>query len=363
MCAQYRHLLPTLLIGLLLAACGSGDNAADEPGKEQPAALISTATAESRTVEITQRTIGRITSVTTPSLAAEVSGQVIEVLADTGDRVSRGDLLLRIDPEPYQLAQASARTEIRRLESTIDNLERDLARNRELLEDAFVTQSTVDNLSSELESLNAQLDAARVRLEQAERDLRNTRVMSPVDGEIDQRLVSSGDYASPGEPLFRLISQDLLQVLLPFPETAAAELEVGQRVRLTAPLVDNTEVESTIAELRPTLSGSSRAVEVIVNVPNPGGWRQGGSVTADVVVASRESVTVPNVSVVQRPAGEVVYVIDGDTAHARRVDVGARRSEYSEILSGLKAGETIAVDGAGFLSDGTSVRVSGDGDP
>ncbi|MEX0729549.1 MAG: efflux RND transporter periplasmic adaptor subunit [Aquisalimonadaceae bacterium] len=359
MAIQFRRLAFLLMSSLLLAACdGGGNGEATAEAGGPPGALISIHTADTRTVEIVQRTIGRITSRTSPSLAAEVSGRIIDIQVDTGDRVSRGDLLLTIDPEPYELAQASARTDIRRLDVTIRNLERELARNRELLEDDYVPQSAVDDITAEIASLREQQASARIRLEQAELDLRNTRVTAPVDGEIDQRHVSRGDYTSPGEPLFRLVSQDLLRILLPYPETVAASLETGQPVRLSSPLASDNHVESTIAELRPSLSGSSRAVEAIVNVNNPGGWRQGGSVTADVVVQTRDSVTVPNIALVQRPAGELVYVIDDDTAHARSVEVGSRGSETSEILSGLEDGEVIAVDGAGFLSDGATVRTS-----
>lgn len=351
-----RYVFAVLLGSILLSAC-SDDNAEETSDTQQSGTLISTTTVQERTVEILQQTIGQISSRTTPSLAAEVSGRITDIQADTGDRVSQGDLLLVIDPEPYELARATARTEIRRLEVNIRNLERELERNQELLEEEFVPQSAVDDVEAELNALRQQLESAQVQLQQAERDLRNTRLTAPVSGEIDQRHVSSGDYISPGEPLFRLVSQDLLRVLLPFPETVAATLETGQPVRLRTPLGDNGTVESTIDELRPTLTGTSRAVEAIVNVNNPGGWRQGGSVTADVVVQRRQSVVVPNTSLIQRPAGEVVYVIEDGTAHARQVDVGSRRSDTSEILSGLKPGEIIAVDGAGFLSDGAAVRI------
>lgn len=358
-----RLRLPFLLsLALLLVACSdNGDDNGDEDRPGADAALITTETAQTETVEILERTIGRITSRTTPNIASEVSGQIIAVHVDAGDRVERGALLLEIDPEPYQLARASAATEIRRLEVSIRNQERELVRNRELLEDGFVTQSTVDNLETELEASREQLGAAQVQLDTAERDLRKTRIEAPVDAEVDERHVSDGDYVAVGETLFRLISQDLLQIRLPYPETVSQRLETGQRARMRAPLSGDSEVEGTIRELRPGLTGSSRTVEAIVNVENPGGWREGGSVNADVVVISRDGVVVPTSAIVQRPVGEVVYVIEDDVAHAREVEVGRRGRDRTEIVDGVEDGETVAVDGAGFLSDGADVRI-GDGD-
>ena len=355
-----RRLLLVALAALLLAACGGNGNDAQtgNDDRRSEGVLITTTTAEVDTVDILERTIGRISSRTAPSLTAEVTGRILEIHVDAGDRVSRGDLLLEIDPEPYELSLASASTDIRRLEAVLRNQRRELERNRELLEDGFVTQSMVDSTEAEAESLEEELESARVARRNAERDLRNTEVRAPVAGEIDERYVSDGDYTSTGEPLFRLVSQELLRVRLPFPETVASRLEVGQAARLRAALTDNSEVEGVVAELRPGLADGSRAVEAIINIRNPGGWRQGGSVNADVVVASRESVVLPNQSVVQRPAGEVVYVITDDTAQAREVEVGSRRGESMEILSGVEPGETIAVDGAGFLSDGAAIRTA-----
>lgn len=342
---------------LLLTACTENGND-DEARAPDRRTLISTTSAELESVEVVERTIGQVSSRTAPSLTAEVSGRIIAIHVDEGDRVERGDLLLEIDPEPYELALASARTDIRRLEALISSQSRELERQRELLADGFVTQAMFDATEAEYRNLREQLEGARVAVRNAERDLRNARVTAPVDAEVDERMVSVGDFSSPGQPLLRLVSQDLLRVRLPFPETVGARLEVGQTVRMHAPLSSTDVVEGRISELRPGLMGGSRAVEAIVNVENPGTWREGGSVNAEVVLERRDNIVVPNQAVVQRPAGQVVYLIEEGRARAREVRVGIRTRETIEILDGLEGGETIAVEGAGFLTDGADVRTS-----
>ena len=354
MARKYSLLL--LLIGMLvLAGCSNDDDNGEAGDDGGDAALIGTEEAVLQTVSVSERTIGRLTSKTAPSLTAEVSGQIRAIHAEEGDEVSRGDTLLEIDREPYELALAQARTDVRRFEIGLRTQRRELERNAELLEEGYVTQSQFDASEGEVESLDEDLEGARVQLRNAERDLRKTEVEAPVDGAIDERAVSEGDYTSPGEPLFTVVSQDLLRVRLPFPETVAQRLQVGQTVQLNAPVAGGS-MEGSISELRPGLAGESRTFEAIANVENPGGWRQGGSVNAEVLVEERESVVVPAPALIQRPAGEVVYVIEDGVAHEREVEVGQRRSDSVEIRSGLDEGEVVAVDGAGFLSDGADVR-------
>jgi RND family efflux transporter MFP subunit len=115
-----------------------------------------------------------------------------------------------------------------------------------------------------------------------------------------------------------------------------------------------------VTEVRPSVNPANRSITVIVDFDNPGGWRPGASVRADVVLAVRQNaVTVPQVAIVRRPVGDVVYVINDGKAEERPVKRGLRSGKMVEVLEGLKAGEVVAVDGAGFLTQGGSVDVAG----
>jgi hypothetical protein len=102
---------------------------------------------------------------------------------------------------------------------------------------------------------------------------------------------------------------------------------------------------------------NNRAVEALVDLPAGTDWPPGGSVTARLVLASRDGVVVPAASVVRRPAGDVVYVVQDGKATERKVTVGVRTSERAEVLTGVEPGETVALAGAGFLTDGALVAV------
>jgi RND family efflux transporter MFP subunit len=120
-------------------------------------------------------------------------------------------------------------------------------------------------------------------------------------------------------------------------------------------------VTSTISEIRPSVNPANRSVTVIVDFDNPGNWRPGASVRAELVLAVRENaVMVPQVAVVRRPAGDVVYVVKDGKAEERLVQRGQRNGDSLEIIDGLTAGERVAVHGAGFLTQGAAVEVMGE---
>ncbi len=157
--------------------------------------------------------------------------------------------------------------------------------------------------------------------------------------------------------MFQLSTDQTLRVVLPFPESLGNRLEVGQTLRIHAPMAPEERVEVPITEIRPVIGAQNRAIEVLAEIRNPGGWRAGGSVTGEVVLVRRENaVVVPPLALIRRPAGTVVYVITDDQAIERPVTAGVRSADFVEILDGLKGGETIAVEGASYLSDGAKVR-------
>jgi hypothetical protein len=102
---------------------------------------------------------------------------------------------------------------------------------------------------------------------------------------------------------------------------------------------------------------NNRAVEALLELPADTNWPPVGSVTARVVLASREGVVVPAGSVVRRPAGDVVYVLTDDKVAERKVTIGIRTGERAEVLAGVEAGEMVVLSGAGFLTDGALVTV------
>jgi RND family efflux transporter MFP subunit len=353
-----RFAMAAAAAAVLLAGCGD-DSQATKPAARPPATLVSVAQAEVRPLEIAEDVVGAVENVIDPTVAAEVPGRVVRVHAAAGKKVKRGDLLAEIDPENYELQSRSDEAEVKRLETLLANQERIVQNQQRLVEKAFISQNALDESIAQRGALAEQLKAARARLEANRLALRRTRVAAPIDGEVEVQIVAVGDYVKVGDPIVRLVGVQLLRAHLPFPESAAPRLRLGQTVRLSSPLVPGTVIQARVDDIRPTVTATSRALDVIVRFQSDGKFRGGGTVNAEVVIGRRDNaVMVPEQSVVLRPAGKVVYLVEGNRAVQRVVETGVKQDGRIEIVAGLVGGETVAADGAGFLTDGTTVAVA-----
>jgi len=346
------------LLGCVLAACG--DNKADTRKQAgPPATLITVAQANARTLEMTEESVGALEAFIDPKVGAEVAGRVVQVHGFVGKKVKRGDLLAEIDSVDLEIQSRADAAEVGRLEALVANQERIIVNQQKLVEKNFISQNALDESVAQGKALREQLAAARARVDANRNALRKTRVVSPIDGEVEVQIVAPGDYVKVGDPMLQLVGTHRLYAHLPFPESAAPRLKIGQRVRLTSPLVPDFVIEAKIDEIRPTITATSRALDVIVKFDSDGKFRGGGSVNAQVVIGRKpNAIVVPEQSVVLRPAGKVVYLVEGGKAMQRVVQTGLKQAGLVEITAGLSGGETLAVDGAGFLTNNASVALA-----
>ena len=335
-------LLPCLLgIALLLPGCSKKP---EEQKKGPPAAIITVTQAQSRTMQVLEQSVGEVDSSTAPKVGAEVAGRIIKVYVEIGAPVKKGQLLAEIDPADFS-------SDAKRLEAQATSQRKLTERYRELARKGFISPSA-------LEGYDAQNVTARDQYTRAAKNLSRTRIVSPVDGRVDNRLVSVGDWIDLGKPVFQLSTSENLRIRLPFPETAAQRIKIGQAVALSTPTAPGAAVVGRIEQVRPMVGSSNRAFDAVVQVKNPGGWKPGASVNGAIVVEEHAgAITVPEVSLVLRPAGKVVYVIENGKAVQHIVTTGVTLSGQVEILQGIKSGTTVAVDGAGFLTDQAAVSV------
>jgi RND family efflux transporter MFP subunit len=354
-----RHALLACLILGLLNACGQK---AEEKKTVPPPALITVTQAIKGDFEVVLETLGTLEVLADPKIGAEVAGRVTQVLARTGTRVKAGELLAVIDAGDVALQNKADEAEARRIEALAKQQEKLAERQQTLMDKGFLSKNAGEDVAAQRAALAAQHEAARARADNSRRSAGKMQVRAPIDGIVEVQIVSPGDYVKVGDPLFNLVSPKKLRAHLPFAESLGPRLKLGQEVRLVSPLAPGKVFASRIKDIRPGIVEGSRTLDVLVDIDNDGSLRGGGTVNAAVIVSARaEALTVPEQSVVLRPAGKVVYVIaevDGQKkAQQKPVKTGAKRGGRIEILEGLAGGETIALDGAGFLTNGAAVAI------
>jgi RND family efflux transporter MFP subunit len=369
--ATRRIAILGLLVALLGAAIAaylfSGDGRANQARKASTskagasrAVLIGTTVAQPRTLEIYEEVVGSLENAMDPKISAEVAGRVIRVLAFTGKKVKRGELLAEIDAQDFEIQSRGDAAETKRLQALLANQERIVERQQKLVEQGFISQNALDEALAQRAVLREQISAARARAEGTGRSLGKTKVVAPIDGEIETQVVAQGDYVKVGDPLFALVGMQRMRAHLLFPENAGNRIRPGLKVRLESPAAPGRPIETAIDEIKPTVSAGNRALDAIVRFDSEdGAFRGGGSVNARVVVDVKQgALMIPEQSVVLRPAGKVVYLIADGRATQRIIETGMKQDGLQEVVKGLAPGEVIATDGAGFLSDGAAVTLA-----
>lgn len=364
------RLLPRCNQGLrraagLVAACALAACVAEQDGPTTPQVRLTPVTvgsAERRDVAVFEASVGRLETPAAPQVAAETAGRVRDIRVSDGARVEPGTVLAILDNELQRIQRNSAAAELERLEALLTNQTATVRRLGDLLADNSAAQSMYDEAEAQQRALQAQIKDARAKLEDANYQLEKTRIISPIAATVQRKLISVGDYVAVGQPLFELVESRRLHAYLPFPETVVGKVQPGQPAAMSLPgRVESEVLTGTVTDIRPVVGSRSKAIEAIVEFDNPGDWLPGGSVLGVVTIAERPgALVVPELAVVRRPAGEVVYEIKDNVAVARRVLLGERRDGWVEVTDGLEPGTVVALDGAGFLTDGAPVRVRSD---
>lgn len=311
----------------------------------------------SKPLQITATAQGELESPANPVIAAEVEGQVMQLQAQDGDAVDAQQILATLDPEPYDIALDSAKASVARLEAVVQNQQLTVSRLKDLRRRQSSAQSDLDKARTDLAAGRAELTAAKANMRNARYQLDKASIRSPAKGVVQKRYISVGSYVKKGDPVFQIVATDALTARLYIPESLADKMQPGLPVELHAG-GDSHIVHASITRLLPALDPDNRALAAMVDFNNEYQWRPGASIDARITLNTvNDAVMVPVRSVVRRPAGSVVYRIENGKAIAQNVELGTRSGNEVEITSGLDADSTIALDGAGFLTDGAAVEV------
>jgi RND family efflux transporter MFP subunit len=333
-------------------------------------------------------------------ISAEIEGRVAEVKADLGDRVNKGDVLVRISDEEqkYILAQTEAQlrmamervglrnendrvtdireaSEVRRAQADLTDAEQHYKRIRSLVDQGIGSRAELDQAQARFKSQQAGYDAtinqARNLLQDIERNkatlelqrkkLRDTTVYAPFAGAVKERQVTPGQYVRANTPLFTLVKTDPIRLRIEIPERMAPWIKTGQVAEVSMEAFGERRFQGKVWRISPTVDQAKRTFIVEALIDNPVGELKPGSYArASLPTNKSESVKlVPTRAVNYVFGSNKAYVVTaGNTIEARDVKLGDRFEQNVEILEGLEEGETVAVTQLARLDTGIKVAVT-----
>ena len=290
-------------------------------------------------------------------IGPEVGGyRVAEVRVDVGDKVRKGQLLVRLADELLVAELASKKAAKAQADAQLINAASNLRRAESLGDSGAVSASERERLRSEDLAARARVEAASSDLTSAELKLRYTHVVAPDDGIVTSRMVVVGQIAQAGAEMLRLLRQGRVEWRAEIPEARMRDVKVGQSARVTT--ADGFELIGKVRTVAPTVQSGTRTGLVYVDLPKPEGARPGMFARGEIEVSRSAASTLPLASVQVRDGFSYVFVVnEKQGVERRRIQTGALRNGRIEVLSGIAPTDRVVDRGAGFVKDGDTIRV------
>jgi RND family efflux transporter MFP subunit len=374
---------------------------------DTPAAASSRPTGQPRTVQVAVaerdsvprgiEVTGTLAAQDEVQLAMKVPGRVSEMLVDLGDRVSRGQVIARLDPTDLTLAvrqataafqQARARLGlpldgaedhviveetpvVRQAKATLNEARLNRDRAQQMFDQKLIARADYDTAIStfqvaesryhesveEIRNRQAMLAQRRSELQLARQMLSYATLISPIDGAVLDRQAAVGQYVAAGTPVVTVVRMHPLRLRLPIPERAASGVRPGQEVLVRAD-EDSTIHRGRVSRISPAIDQTNRTLLIEAEVPNQQNrLRPGTFVRAELITVSAEpAIFIPASALVTFAGIDKVFTVENGRAVEKTVRTGRKGGERVEIAEGLQAGEQVVVK-PGSLATGETVTV------
>ena len=326
-------------------------------------------------------------------IKTEVSGVIKNLNLEESKHVKKGDLLVEVDDEEYRLRyenaaanrlkylseylvekkfseqEASTSADMEKIQKAND----DYDNARKLFSEGRISRSEFEKASSEYElalieagdkkeeilAATKNLTQTEIQVKEAQLDLEKTKIRAPFSGIIYDIQVSPQEHITVGQELFTLVNIDRIQVQARVLESEISKMKVGREVDLKFSAYPGKVFKGVVKAISPVINPEDRTCKVTIDVANPEEELKPG-MHADVEIAAeihKDRLLIPQEAVLVRMGRKMAFVIEGELAKWRYIDVGLENEDYIEILDGVKDGETVIVDGHFTLAHDAKVRI------
>jgi membrane fusion protein (multidrug efflux system) len=325
------------------AQAGSDEKTGDDKDeKETPPVPVEVAEAGRREISAYYLTTATLEPEKRVDILAKVADEIVEIAAEEGDFVRKGQLLCRLDDDELKVALDEAK--INR-----DQKKADFERIKSMYEQKLISETEYLETKYQYELAVNAFEAASVRHD-------NTRIRAPFDGVVTERLVDEGENVAVGTVLFVESDTNPLRLSMYLPESELKSISRGQLVYIVPDANPDVQFTGEIVLLAPEVD--ERTGTVKVTAETRGGGIPGSFVRVRIVTDTRPStLAIPRRGVVADAGDRYVFITEADTVRKVEVQVGYEDEDYAEILNGLQEGDSVVVAGAGGVRTGTHIKI------
>jgi membrane fusion protein (multidrug efflux system) len=331
-----------------LPGCGVGEasNPATAEMREATPVPVEVGLPERGDIFATYRATSTITSDADAPVLARVGGEVVEILAEEGDRVVQGQVLARLDGDRLRLEMLAARAEL-------EQVRKELERYSDLAERGLVSVSMFEGLKYDVDAMQASYELKKLNYEYSQ-------IRAPISGVVSSRDIKPGQNLAADTPAFRITDNSKLVAYLQIPQAELAKFAAGHSATVEVDSAPGAAFPATIARISPTIdtrNGTFRATAIIDNAADllvPGMFAR-----FTIAYEKHENaLLVPESALVVEDEEIAVYVINGTEVVRRIIETGVTADSKVQVLAGLEDNDEIVVMGHAGLRDGSKVLAS-----
>lgn len=309
-----------------------------------PAHALETVTLQPKAVSQSIKLDGIVEAVRKSTVAAQTAGTVTAIYYDVDDKVKPGSVIVEISDTEQQARLDQAQAAARAALANQRDAEQAFNRIDEIYRKELASKAQYDQAKNQLDGAHATYRRAQGALKEAQKQMSYTKVIAPYGGVVTERFVEIGEVVAPGSPLMSGIDLDQMRVNINLPQSYADTVRQHQLAEVTLP--GGNVVPAKELTIFPYADAKTHNFRVRVHLPErQAGLYPGMMVKVSLPIQTGEALTVPASALITRSELRAVYVLDGqDVPRLRQVRTGYEKNGEIEILSGLQAGDKVALD-------------------
>lgn len=281
---------------------------------------------------------GTVSSRTEAQISPKIASRIEDILVRAGDRVQRGQILVRLDERSVKARLAQARAGLTAVQAEAARSRTDAQRIENLYRREAATQQTLDHAVAAARAAEARVHEAQSAIQEVEALFSETALRAPFDGVVLQRQREPGDTAMPGTPILTILEPGWLRVEAAIPLSCAGSIREGQALTV---LDASHRQSATVEEIAPSADPKTHTLLIKARLPRDTSLLPGAFVHVEQTCGLQRSLMIPDSAVSRSGQIESVRLVRDGHVQLRHVRTGKRFEDRVEVLSGLQEGDTI----------------------